>query len=65
MVSIRISTPTIVRSDVMSWVRRLLEGLADVVDVVGDAAQQVAPRVRVEVAQRQPAELLVDVLAEL
>ena len=38
----------------------LLERLADVVDVVGDAAQQVAARVRVEVAQRQAAELRVD-----
>ena len=42
----------------------LLERLADVVDVVGDAAQQVAARVAVEVAQRQPAELLVDVAAQ-
>ena len=42
----------------------LLERLADVVDVVGDAAQQVAARVVVEVAQRQPAELAVDVLAQ-
>ena len=39
----------------------LLERLADVVDVVGDAAQEVAARVAVEVAQRQPAELRVDV----
>ena len=39
----------------------LLERLADVVDVVGDAAQQVAARVAVEVAERQPAELVVDV----
>ena len=36
----------------------LLERLADVVDVVGDAAEQVAARVVVEVAERQPAELL-------
>ena len=42
----------------------LLERLADVVDVVGDAAQQVAARVAVEVAQRQPGELLVHVAAE-
>ena len=42
----------------------LLERLADVVDVVRDPAQQVAARVAVEVAERQPAELLVDVLAQ-
>ena len=42
----------------------LLERLADVVDVVGDAAQQVTPRMAVEVAQRQPAELPVDLLAQ-
>ena len=39
----------------------LLERLADVVDVVGDAAQDVAARVAVEVLERQPAQLLVDV----
>ena len=39
----------------------LLERLADVVDVVRDAAQQIAARVGVEVAERQAAELLVDV----
>ena len=38
-----------VRSDVISWVRRLLERLADVVDVVGDAGQDVAARMAVEV----------------
>ena len=42
----------------------LLERLADVVDVVRDAAQQVAPGMAVEVAQRQPAELLVDLRPE-
>ena len=42
----------------------LLERLADVVDVVGDAAQQVAAGMVVEVAQRQPGELVVDVAAQ-
>ena len=42
----------------------LLERLADVVDVVGDAAQDVAARLAVEVRQRQAPELLVDALAE-
>ena len=32
---------------------RLLQGLADVVDVVGDPAEQLAARLPVEVAQRQ------------
>ena len=40
----------------------LLERLADVVDVVGDAAQDVAARLAVEVGERQAAELLVDAL---
>ena len=57
IVSIRMSTPTIVSSEVMSWVRLCCSDLADVVDVVGDAAQQVAARVAVEVLERQPAEL--------
>ena len=42
----------------------LLQRLADVVDVVGDATQQVAARVAVEVAQRQPAELFVDLRSQ-
>ena len=42
---------------------RLLEGLADVVDVVGDPAQQLAARRPVEVAERQPVDLVLDVLA--
>ncbi len=43
----------------------LLEGGRDVVDVVGDPAQRVASGVSVEIAQRQPAELGVDALAQL
>ena len=42
----------------------LLERLADVVDVVGDAAQDVAARVAVEVLERQAPQLLVDVAAQ-
>ena len=42
----------------------LLERLPDVVDVVRDPAQDVAPGVPVEVLERQPAELLVDVPAQ-
>ena len=40
---------------------RLLQGLRDVVDVVGDPAEQLAARLPVEVAQRQPVELVLDV----
>ena len=42
---------------------RLLQRLADVVDVVGDPAEQLAARRAVEVAQRQPVDLVLDVLA--
>ena len=64
IVSIMIRTPTIVSSDVISWVRLCWSDCADVVDVVRDPAQQVAARMAVEVAQRQPAELRVDVAAQ-
>ena len=40
---------------------RLLQGLADVVDVVGDPAEQLAARLLVEVAQRQRVDLVLDV----
>ena len=39
----------------------LLQGLADVVDVVGDPAQQLAARLLVEVAQGQGVDLVLDV----
>ncbi len=42
---------------------RLLEALADVVDVVGDPAEHLAAGRAVEVGQRQPVDLLLDVLA--
>ena len=43
--------------------QRLLQGLGDVVDVVGDPAQQLAARRPVEVAQRQPVDLGLDLVA--
>ncbi len=42
----------------------LLERVGDVVDVVGREAQRLATLVRIEVLERQPAELLVHVLAK-
>ena len=55
------STPTTVSSEIEQLAHRLLQGLADVVDVVGDPAEQLAARLPVEVAQRQPVDLLLDV----
>ena len=43
----------------------LLQRVGDVVDVVGHAREDVAARVVVEVAQRQPRELLVDLVAQV
>ena len=43
---------------------RLLQGHSDVVDVVGDPAQQVAARRGVEIAQRQTSELEVHLFAQ-
>ena len=40
--------------------QRLLEALGDVVDVVGDPAQQVTARLAVDVAERQRVELVLD-----
>ena len=42
---------------------RLLQGLADVVDVVGDPAEQLAARLTGRSSQRQPVDLVLDVLA--
>ncbi len=42
----------------------LLEGLADVVDVIRHATQDVASRVAVEVLERQPTQFAIDVSAE-
>ena len=44
--------------------QRLLQGLGDVVDVVGDPAEHLAARLLVEVAQRQPGQLRLDLLAQ-
>ena len=44
--------------------QRLLQALGDVVDVVGDPAEQLAARLPVEVGQRQPVELVLDVGAQ-
>ncbi|CAM3908549.1 hypothetical protein MIFL109517_10150 [Micrococcus flavus] len=43
---------------------RLLQGLLDVVHVIGGAGEQVAALAGVEVAQRQPVDLRLDVLAQ-
>ncbi len=50
IVSIMTRTPMTVRRDGDELGQALLERLADVVDVVGDAAQDVAARLAVEVA---------------
>ena len=42
----------------------LLQGLGDVVDVVGDAGEHLAALLAVEVAQRQPVELVLDLAAQ-
>ena len=65
MLSIMPSTPTKVTTDVIDWVMRLLQGAGDVVDVVGDAAQDLAVRVRVKKAQGQPGEFLVDLRPQI
>ena len=44
--------------------QRLLEALGDVVDVVGDPAEQVAAGLAVDVAERQAVELVLDVGAQ-
>ena len=45
--------------------QRLLQALREVVDVVRDAAQQVAARLLVDVAERQHVDLVLDVGAQL
>ena len=55
------STATTVSSEVSSWLRVCWRVGADVVDVVGDAAQQLAARLAVDVGQRQPVHLVLDV----
>ena len=58
------STPTTVSSEVSSWLIVCCRRLRDVVDVVGDPAEQLAARLLVEVAQRQPVQLVLDVGAQ-
>ena len=43
----------------------LLQGLGDVVDVIGHSAEQLTPRLPVEVAQRQLVDLVLDVRTQL
>ena len=61
IVIIMISTPTSVSDRREQLAQRLLQALREVVDVVGDPAQHVAARLAVDVAQRHPAELVLDV----
>ena len=62
--NIRVITPTIVSSEVTSWLSVCCTDCCEVVDVVGDAAEDLAPRQPVEVAQRQPGQLGLHLLAE-
>ena len=62
--NIIVSTPTMVSSEVTSWLSVCCSDWADVVDVVGDPAEQLAARLPVEVAQRQPGQLGLDLLAQ-
>ena len=54
------STPTIVSSEVTHLAHRLLQRLGDVVGVVGGPAEHLAALLLVEVAQRQPGQLRLD-----
>ena len=62
--NIIVTTPTTVSSEVSSWLIVCCRRLGDVVDVVGDPAEQLAARLPVEVGQRQPVELVLDVGAQ-
>ena len=64
IVIIMISTPNDRERRREQHAERLLQALGDVVDVVGDPAQQVASRLAVDVHERQPVELVLDVAAE-
>ena len=54
IVNIMISTPTMQEQRREHLAHRLLQALRDVVDVVRDPAEQVAARLPVDVAERQP-----------
>ena len=58
------STPTIVSKRRDDLREALLQRVGDVVDVVRDTAEDVAAGVGVEVLERQPAELLVDLASQ-
>ncbi len=62
--NIMTSTPITVKKARDELGQALLERLGDVVDVVGDPAQDVAARLAVEVGEREAAELHVDAPAE-
>ncbi len=61
IVSIITSTAKTVSSEVSSWLIVIDSDVADVVDVVGDAAEHLAALPGVEVRQRQPMQLVLDV----
>ena len=58
------STATTVSSELSSWESVCCSDVDDVVQVVGDPAEQLTARLGVEVGQRQPAELGFDRLAQ-
>ena len=61
IVSIITSTASTVSSEVSSWLIVIDSDVCDVVDVVGDAAEHLAALPGVEVGQRQPVQLVLDV----
>ena len=65
MISIITSTPTTVSSEVSVWDSVCCRRLRDVVDVVGDPAEHLTALVLVQVAQRQPVQLVLDLGAQL
>ena len=65
IVNIITVTPTSVSSDVTIWLVVCCRLCGEVVDVVGDPAEQVAALLPVDVGERQPVELALDRLAQL
>ena len=65
IVNIMIATPIEQQHRREHLAQRLLQALRDVVDVVGDPAQQVAARLLVDVAERQRVDLVLDVGPQL
>ena len=64
IVNIIIATPMSSEHRREHLAQRLLQALGEVVDVVGDPAQQVAARLAVDVAERQAVELVLDLGAQ-